>query len=56
MEETGKPFNYKELTIEDVKAEDDFKHLTNEQAKDVLSSLEQLALIFFDIWRKKKPT
>ena len=54
MEATAKPFKYGELTVDDVMAEEDFKHLTIEQAKEVLFSIEQFASILFDIWKNVK--
>jgi hypothetical protein len=54
MEATAGTFKYRELTIDDVLAEEDFRHLTKEQAKEVLFSIEQFASILFDIWKNIK--
>lgn len=54
MESAYKPGKNEFPTIQELKSIEDFAHLTDDEAREVLFSLQQLAKVTFDIWLNEK--
>lgn len=54
MEPIQKPGKNEFPTIEELKAIEEFAHLTDDEAREALFVLQQLAKITYDLWLKEK--
>ncbi len=53
MEEKKKSREYKRLTIERVKKEKGLENLSDEEAREVIDTLEQYAIIMYNLFNKQ---
>jgi len=54
MEEERKPRLVQDITIEDVRKIKKYENISDDEANELLFSLEKLAIITYNIWQKTK--